>query len=248
MGARTLSIAESPLPSADPITIHDGRTIVVLSGELDIAAVPAIREAFDDAIERTRVGVIADLSRVSFIDASAIGALVGAANRSRHLPGGLHLTGIPDRMNKLLRIAGLSDLFPGALPPVTEASAVRYADPAGRNFGHAQPLPTQPLPTQPLLTQPLPTQRRASTGVSPAATTVEPAPESGKDAAMRTIPRPRDPMAPEFRSANSAVVWAAAKPDVTAMFVVGQVPQQESTPRADASWIPDLPRPRTQSV
>jgi anti-sigma B factor antagonist len=233
-----LSIAESPLPSADPITIHDGRTIVVLSGELDIAAVPAIREAFDDAIERTRVGVIADLSRVSFIDASAIGALVGAANRSRHLPGGLHLTGIPDRMNKLLRIAGLSDLFPGALPPVTEASVVRYADPAGRNFGHAQPL----------LTQPLPTQRRASTGVSPAATTVEPAPESGKDAAMRTIPRPRDPMAPEFRSANSAVVWAAAKPDVTAMFVVGQVPQQESTPRADASWIPDLPRPRTQSV
>jgi anti-sigma B factor antagonist len=116
----------------------DGRAIVVLAGELDIAAVPLITDAFSDAIGQTRVGVIADLSRVSFIDASGLGALVSSANQAEDLPGGLSLCGIPGHMEKLLRIAGLSDRFLGALPPVTPASPVRYADPAGRNFGRGR--------------------------------------------------------------------------------------------------------------
>ena len=130
-----MSIAESLLPHADPFTIPDGRSIVVLSGELDIAAVSVIRDAFADAISRTRVGVIADLSGVSFIDVSALGALAGAANGARHLPGGLTLAGVCEHTNRLLTVADLSGHFPQVLPQVTLASPVRYADPAGRNFG-----------------------------------------------------------------------------------------------------------------
>jgi anti-sigma B factor antagonist len=134
----TLSIAECLRPSAGQFTAPDGRAIVVLSGELDIAAVPVIKDAFADAIGQTRVGVVADLSRVSFIDASGLGALVSSANRAEDLPGGLSFSGIPGHMRKLLRIAGLSDRFPGALPPVSLASPVRYPDPAGRDFGRGR--------------------------------------------------------------------------------------------------------------
>jgi hypothetical protein len=34
---------------------------------------------------------------------------------------------------------------------------------------------------------------------------------------MKTIPRPRDPQAPESRG----VIWSTAKPDVTAVIVLG---------------------------
>jgi anti-sigma B factor antagonist len=106
-----LSIAEYLPPDAHSFTIPDGRVIVILSGELDIAAVPVIREAFTDAIGRTKAGVIADLARVSFIDSSGFGALADAASTARHLPGGLAFTGIPGHMTRLLRRAGLSELF-----------------------------------------------------------------------------------------------------------------------------------------
>jgi anti-sigma B factor antagonist len=129
---------ESLSPKADLFVTPDGRTVVVLSGELDIAAVPVLRDAFAEATSRTRIGVIADLSRVSFIDASGLGALVSAANGARHLPGGLNLSGIPGQMSKLLRIAGLSDRFAGALPPVTPASTIP---------GPRDPLPLELRPT-----------------------------------------------------------------------------------------------------
>jgi anti-sigma B factor antagonist len=125
------------------IVMAHGYAIVALSGELDIAALPALHGAFADAIRRTRVGVIVDLSRVSFIDASTLGALVGAANRAGQLPGGLKLSGIPGHVDKLIRIAGLS----GRFPEVTSTSPVRYAAPDGQNFGSAgQPARTGVLP------------------------------------------------------------------------------------------------------
>jgi anti-sigma B factor antagonist len=170
-GALTLSITESLSPYADPFITPDGRAVVVLSGELDIAAVPAIRDAFADAIGRTRVGVIADLSGVAFIDASALGALVGAANRARHLRGGLNLAGVPDHMSKLLGIVGLSYRFPA----------------------------------------------------------------TGKDAVMITVPRPRDPQAPDFLSAQSGVIWSAARPDVSAVLAAGRIPSQR-TAGTDLPW------------
>jgi anti-sigma B factor antagonist len=172
-----MRIAEPLRPHADLFVIPDGRAVVALSGELDIAAVPLIREAFAEAVDQTAIGVIADMSRVSFIDASGLGALVGAANRTHHLPGGMNLSGVPAHMNKLLRIAGLSDHF--------------------RNFGP----PRQP----------------ARTGVSPAAAAVAGQTASSSPSTFpSTFPSPRDPLPIERRPIRGAVIWAAAKPDVTA--------------------------------
>jgi anti-sigma B factor antagonist len=169
-----LSVAESVRPHADSYIIPDGRAIVVLSGDLDIAAASLISDAFADAAGRTRTGVIGDLSRVSFIDTSGLAALLGASESARHLPGGLSFSGIPGHINRLLGIAGLSDRFPVALPPVTLASPVRYADPGWHNFGRANPGRTNPGRTNPGRAR-----WPASTGVSlAAAAAVHPAPPS----------------------------------------------------------------------
>jgi anti-sigma B factor antagonist len=117
-----------------PTTIASGHAIVSLSGELDILTAPVLRAAFTDAISRARTGVIADLSGVSFIDACTLGVLVRAGKNASHLPAGLRLAGVPAHVDRLLRITGLLGSLPSVYPPVTPASAVRYTDPAGRNF------------------------------------------------------------------------------------------------------------------
>jgi len=58
---------------------------------------------------------------------------------------------------------------------------------------------------------------------------------------MITIPRPRDPLAPERRSTRAGVIWTAAKPDVTAAIVVRSIPQGIAQGRTAGT---DRPRPR----
>jgi anti-sigma B factor antagonist len=117
-----------------PTTVARGHAIVWLSGELDILAAPALRAALADAIDRAGTGVIADLSRVSFIDASTLGVLVGAGNNAGHLPAGLCLSGVPAHADRLLRITGLLGSLPSVSSPVP---AARRADPASLNFPRA---------------------------------------------------------------------------------------------------------------
>jgi anti-sigma B factor antagonist len=103
-----------------PTTTASGHVIVSLSGELDILTAPELRAAFASAIGQARTGVIADLSRVSFIDASTLGVLVGAGNRASHLPAGLRLAGVPAHVDRLLRMTGLLGSLPSAYPPVPQ--------------------------------------------------------------------------------------------------------------------------------
>jgi anti-anti-sigma factor len=109
---------------------------------------PFVRAAFADAIRRARTGVIADLSEVSFIDACMLGVLVGAGNHASHLPAGLRLAGVPEHVDRLLRLTGLLASLPSAYPPCvprqarTEApqaamSASHLLPPTRRSHGHA---------------------------------------------------------------------------------------------------------------
>jgi anti-sigma B factor antagonist len=100
-------------------TVSGGRAVVSVAGELDILTAPALRAAFTDAISRAQTGVIADLSLVSFIDASGLGVLAGASGRASHLPAGLRLSGVPEHVDRLLRITGLDSSLPsGPARPV----------------------------------------------------------------------------------------------------------------------------------
>jgi hypothetical protein len=56
---------------------------------------------------------------------------------------------------------------------------------------------------------------------------------------MKTIPRPRDPLAPESRG----VIWSTAKPDVTAVLVVG-AHVADANRRRTVSRVPRQPRRR----
>jgi anti-sigma B factor antagonist len=56
--------------------------VVVVAGEIDLSSVPKLREAMAHVIAPPRREVVVDLAGVEFIDASGVGALVGAAGEA----------------------------------------------------------------------------------------------------------------------------------------------------------------------
>ena len=60
--------------------------VVAVSGDLDMAAVPAFERALLDAVTRTGPTIL-DLSDVSFIDSTAIGAMLAVRRQAELKPG-----------------------------------------------------------------------------------------------------------------------------------------------------------------
>src|SRR5882724_901182 len=95
--------------SVDGSTAH-----VTLIGEVDLAAVPAIRECAqlllnDDLIR----SVVVDLSAVTFIDSSGVGALIGGRRLAARQGKGCTVIGVQGRVAHVLDIMGLTDYFTG---------------------------------------------------------------------------------------------------------------------------------------
>jgi anti-sigma B factor antagonist len=87
--------------------------IIAPEGELDFASVGVFRDALAGAADRADLGIVVDLSDVSFIDSSGLGALVDLHLRLRRdnrrlavvAPGGTAAA-------VLLNLAGLSNRLP----------------------------------------------------------------------------------------------------------------------------------------
>ncbi len=89
---------------------------VLLTGELDHHAARDIREQIDGAIDRCRVRRLRlDFSEVGFMDSSGIGLVMGRYRLMKTLGGELQVVGASDRIEKVMRLAGLDKL--GILPP-----------------------------------------------------------------------------------------------------------------------------------
>jgi anti-sigma B factor antagonist len=85
---------------------HYGRDVVVMvaGGELDYAASPQIRERLADHVDAGMRRIVLDLSMATFIDSTAIGALVGAVMSLRERGGGSLSVVCPDENKRVLRI------------------------------------------------------------------------------------------------------------------------------------------------
>lgn len=88
---------------------QDGVIRVRASGELDMSTAPRMAEAISDA---GRVGAVAkvvlDLSEVSFLDSSAIGAIVGSGLELKEAGGRLSIGPRSEIVAKILEITGLT--------------------------------------------------------------------------------------------------------------------------------------------
>jgi anti-sigma B factor antagonist len=105
----------------------DGSVLLVLSGELDIDGVPALTEALRPTIARYDPGqVTLDCTRLTFMDASGLGALVKyLRHRDEADDERPTLRGVGQAVMRLLRVTGTNVLF-----DIEElAAAVRHGEP-----------------------------------------------------------------------------------------------------------------------
>ncbi len=105
--------------SADPGQLRlsreisvDGRQVVIMVGELDIATAQQAYAYISDVIDHGKAPVTVDLGGVSFCDASGLGALARAANHAKQADRQLRLTSARPSLLKIMRITGLDSMFP----------------------------------------------------------------------------------------------------------------------------------------
>jgi anti-sigma B factor antagonist len=85
---------------------------VALRGELDAYTAPQLRAALSDVVhERGAKTVVLDLSGLTFIDLTGVGALVAGQNQARQVGGELVLRSLPDQTWKIFEITGLNQSF-----------------------------------------------------------------------------------------------------------------------------------------
>lgn len=103
-------------------------TIVWLHGEHDIATKVAVVVTIARAAKRDDADLLVDLSEVTFMDASTIGALVGSRNRLRARSQSLLLRSPSPRARLVLDLCGLAHLVhhasPEAVHPTGAAAAL----------------------------------------------------------------------------------------------------------------------------
>ncbi len=85
--------------------------ILEVSGELDLAVAPWLRDQLDALFVGGASSLILDLSAATFVDSTALGVLVGALNRCHELGGGIHLVVTEPQILRVLTITGLSQSF-----------------------------------------------------------------------------------------------------------------------------------------
>jgi anti-sigma B factor antagonist len=88
-----------------------GRTVLEIGGEIDVYTAPLLRERLIELAAAGSNQVVVDLSRVEFLDSTALGVLAGAHRRLRASAGSLTLVCPHERILKIFRITGLDSVF-----------------------------------------------------------------------------------------------------------------------------------------
>lgn len=108
------------------IAVRDERGVVVaaVTGEIDISTVAPLRERLYELADNGGT-LIVDLNRVTFIDSTGLGALVGAARRAAERGGSLYAVCAQPQPRRLLWMTGVDKRIPLA---ATVAGALMFQE------------------------------------------------------------------------------------------------------------------------
>ncbi|MFD7030199.1 STAS domain-containing protein [Streptomyces sp. NPDC059917] len=95
------------------VTTCSGRTVVTLTGALDMDTVPYVTET-TNAIDLTGQTIVMDFAGVTFMDSSAINLLCALRRRALAAGSALQVRGLREQGLRVLDLTGTKDLF---LPP-----------------------------------------------------------------------------------------------------------------------------------
>jgi anti-sigma B factor antagonist len=106
------------------VSVEGSQALVSVRGEIDLATQAELRAVLSDLVVSGQIDLSVDLSGVSFIDSTGLGALIGARRRVHAFNGSLRLLSPSDPVMKVFTVTGLNRVFDIVdTEPDTEASA-----------------------------------------------------------------------------------------------------------------------------
>jgi anti-sigma B factor antagonist len=99
------------------------RTVLSVSGEIDVASAPLLAEAVDNALHDGALELWIDLTRTDFMDSSGLHALLAARNRVDELNRRLAVICPGGPVRRLFDIAGVA----GRLPLYADRAAAHHS-------------------------------------------------------------------------------------------------------------------------
>lgn len=116
-------MSNSEAPPFDLVRMDlSGHPVLVIYGELDVLTTPRLHAALEQLTEEAPDAVLLDLANVTFLDSTALGALVVAHRHLSDHGGELRLVAVPASVAKTFEITGLTERF--HIYADTEAAAV----------------------------------------------------------------------------------------------------------------------------
>lgn len=122
--------------------IDDATCVIAPEGVLDLESSPPLRHALAQLVDQGCVGIVVDLSRVTFMDSTALAVLVGAKRRLG-ASGELAVAGADRQAVKLFELTGIERTikrFP-TVDAAVASLAERRKRPAASGAATSRPLP-----------------------------------------------------------------------------------------------------------
>ena len=93
------------------VNLQERTVTALLQGEIDHHTARALREKIDAAVEKWNPALlILDFSEVTFMDSSGIGLIMGRYRLIESRQGKLKVVRTPERLKKLMLLAGIAKL------------------------------------------------------------------------------------------------------------------------------------------
>jgi len=90
---------------------QDDWAVLTVSGEIDIATAPSLRERLYSLLAEEKRQLVVDLDDVGFLDSTALGVLVGVLKRARSEGGEVRIVCTQPRVRKVFEITRLDSAF-----------------------------------------------------------------------------------------------------------------------------------------
>jgi anti-anti-sigma factor len=94
------------------MSVRGGTTVLVLAGDVDIHTAPQVSERLDQLCDGGCASVVVDLAGVTFLDSSALSALLAAHRNFAQAGRTLRLAAPRPHVQKVFRITRLLDVIP----------------------------------------------------------------------------------------------------------------------------------------
>jgi anti-sigma B factor antagonist len=91
----------------DSHEIRPAVTALRLDGRLNLVSAPQLKAAVTTAVQDGYPRVVVDLSAVTFLDSSGLGALIAGLKATRQAGGDLRMTGANEQVRTVLRLTNL---------------------------------------------------------------------------------------------------------------------------------------------